>query len=64
MPNKKIDIAERITFCGWLKNQPTELQDKMLGKTKAKLLRSGKLIIRGMNLIKLTTTKLRAKNDG
>ena len=36
-------ISAKRTYSGWLKDQPAEFQDQMLGKERGKLFRSGKI---------------------
>jgi hypothetical protein len=38
-------VPASLTYPKWLKKQPKEIQDEVLGKSKAKLFRSGKLKI-------------------
>ena len=36
-------VSAKRTYSGWLKDQPAEFQDQMLGKERGKLFRSGKI---------------------
>ena len=36
-------VSAKRTYSGWLKDQPSEFQDQMLGKERGKLFRSGKI---------------------
>lgn len=42
---KRIEVSDKLTYGGWLKQQPKEFQVEVLGKTRAKLFRSGKIKI-------------------
>ena len=39
------NVPERTTYAQWLKKQPAAVQDEVLGKTRGKLFRSGKVTI-------------------
>jgi hypothetical protein len=36
-------VSAKRTYSGWLKDQPAEFQDQMLGTERGKLFRSGKI---------------------
>ena len=42
---KRENVSDKVTYGGWLKRQPKEFQNEVLGVNRAKLFRSGKVKI-------------------
>lgn len=63
---KRENVSDKVTYGGWLKRQPKEFQDEVLGVNRAKMFRSGKVSIEnftGDDGKTLTLKQLKATHD-